>query len=65
MEQLAVYEPPFYRDGIYHDGIRQLNVEIERGQFGAALIGALIVAGTAPGSRPRMVVPKSFVATIP
>lgn len=48
VEQLAVYEPPFYRDGIDRDGIRRLNVEIERGRSGAALIDALVVAGTAP-----------------
>lgn len=48
VEQLAVYEPPFYRDGIDRDGIRRLNAEIERGQSGAALIDALVIAGTAP-----------------
>jgi pimeloyl-ACP methyl ester carboxylesterase len=48
VEQLAVYEPPFYRDGIDRDGIRRLDTEIERGQFGAALIDALLTAGTAP-----------------
>lgn len=48
VEQLTVYEPPFYRDGIDRDGIRRLNTEIERGQSGAALIDALVVAGTAP-----------------
>ncbi|KTR40741.1 hypothetical protein NS263_06725 [Curtobacterium oceanosedimentum] len=48
VEQLAVYEPPFYRTGIDQDGIRRLGTEIERGQFGAALIDALVVAGTAP-----------------
>lgn len=34
VEQLAVYEPPFYRDVIDRDGIRRLNAEIERGQSG-------------------------------
>lgn len=48
VEQLAVYEPPFYRDGIDRDGVRRLNSEIERGQSGAALIDALVTAGTAP-----------------
>ncbi|KQO64328.1 alpha/beta fold hydrolase [Curtobacterium sp. Leaf261] len=48
VERLAVYEPPFYRDGIDRDGIRRLNTEIERGQSGAALIDALVTAGTAP-----------------
>ncbi|NRD27949.1 alpha/beta fold hydrolase [Frigoribacterium sp. VKM Ac-2836] len=58
VEQLAVYEPPFYRDGIDRDGIRRLNVEIERGQAGAALIDALVIAGTAPAliaRAPRLV----------
>lgn len=58
VEQLAVYEPPFYRDGIDRDGVRRLNAEIERGQSGAALIDALVVAGTAPAlieRAPRLV----------
>jgi len=44
----AVYEPPFYAEGISHDGIRQLNTDIEQGDLGTALIGALVTAGTAP-----------------
>ena len=44
----AVYEPPFYVNGISHPGIRQLNAEIERGDLASALIGALLVAETAP-----------------
>jgi len=48
VERLAVYEPPFYRDGMDHDGIRRLDAEIAHGQFGAALVDALVVAGTAP-----------------
>lgn len=44
----AVYEPPFYAEGISHDGIRQLNEEIEGGDFASALIDALLVAETAP-----------------
>ena len=44
----AVYEPPFYRDGISQDGIRQLNADIERGHLAAALAGALRTARTAP-----------------
>ena len=58
VEQLAVYEPPFYRDGIDRDGIRRLNAEIERGQSAAALIDALVIAGTAPAliaRAPRLV----------
>ncbi|MBL7261567.1 alpha/beta fold hydrolase [Paractinoplanes lichenicola] len=44
----AVYEPPFYADGISHDGIRQLNAEIEQGRLPAALVSSLRTAGTAP-----------------
>ena len=58
VKQLAFYEPPFYRDGIDRDGIRRLNAEIERGQSAAALIDALIIAGTAPAliaRAPRLV----------
>lgn len=48
VEQLAVHEPPIYRDGIDQAGIRRLGTEIEGGQSGAALADALVVAGTAP-----------------
>ena len=44
----AVYEPPFYADGISHDRIRGLNSEIERGDLPSALVSALLAAGTAP-----------------
>ena len=44
----SVYEPPFYRDGISHDGIRQLNAEIDQGDMAAALVTSLLVAKTAP-----------------
>jgi pimeloyl-ACP methyl ester carboxylesterase len=44
----AAYEPPFYARGISHDGIRRLGREIEQGQYGAALIDALLTAQTAP-----------------
>ena len=54
--QASVYEPPFYADGISHDGIRQLNTEIERGDLASALISALLVAETAPA--PIRVLPK-------
>ena len=46
--QAAVYEPPFYPDGISHDGIRQLNAEIEKGKLASAMVTALLVAETAP-----------------
>ena len=52
----SVYEPPFYPDGISHDGIRQLNAEIERGDLASALVSALRVAETAPA--PIRVLPR-------
>lgn len=48
VSRAAVYEPPFYLDGISHDGIRQLNVEIAQGKLATALVTALLVANTAP-----------------
>lgn len=46
----AVYEPPFYASGIDHDGIARLGREIETGDLPAALLDALLVAGTAPAA---------------
>lgn len=45
---VAVYEPPFYADGIDHAGIERLGREIKSGESGAALLDALRTAGTAP-----------------
>lgn len=45
---VAVYEPPFYANGIDHDGIERLGREIESGDSPAALLDALRTAGTAP-----------------
>jgi pimeloyl-ACP methyl ester carboxylesterase len=44
----AVYEPPFYANGISHAGIRRLNQEIERGDLPSALVSSLLTAETAP-----------------
>lgn len=44
----AVYEPPFYRDGISHEGIEQLGADIEHGHLASALAGSLRTARTAP-----------------
>lgn len=52
----SVYEPPFYAEGISHDGIRQLNAEIEEGHLASALVSALLVAETAPA--PLQVLPR-------
>lgn len=48
VEQLVVFEPPFYVEGIDRDGVRRLGQDIEAGRWGAALVGALVTAGTAP-----------------
>ncbi len=58
----SVYEPPFYADGISHDGIRDLNAEIERGDLAAALVSSLLTAGTAPA--PLRALPKSVARLI-
>ena len=52
----AVYEPPFYPNGISHDGIRQFNAEVERGNLTSALVSMLRVSGMAPA--PVRVLPK-------
>ena len=48
VRRVAVYEPPFYADGISHDGIRRLGREIEQHRYGSALMDALLTAQTAP-----------------
>ncbi|PZE73900.1 alpha/beta fold hydrolase [Curtobacterium sp. MCBD17_019] len=50
----AVYEPPFYQDGIDRAGVRRLAGEIERGDLASALIDSLLVAETAPAVIRRM-----------
>ena len=52
----AVYEPPFYPDGISYEGIRQLGAEIERGDLSSALLDALDLSGTLP--RPIRALPR-------
>ena len=44
----AVYEPPFYPQGISRAMIHRLETEIERGDLPSALITSLRTAGTAP-----------------
>ncbi|MBU2669137.1 alpha/beta hydrolase [Actinoplanes bogorensis] len=44
----AVYEPPFYADGIDRDGVRRLFTEVGEGDLPAALVTALLVSRTAP-----------------
>jgi len=48
VERAAVYEPPFYPEGISWAQIRRLEGEIDRGDLPSALITALRAAGTAP-----------------
>lgn len=48
VEKAAVYEPPFYPDGISHGAVRRLNDDIEQGTLDAALLDSLLAAGTAP-----------------
>lgn len=52
----AVYEPPFYADGICRAGIDRLHHEIETDRPAAALVTALLVAQTAP--RPLAALPR-------
>lgn len=44
----AVYEPPFYPDGIDRSGVHRLNTAIERGDLASALVISLLTARTAP-----------------
>ena len=44
----ALYEPPFYADGISRSGIARLKAAIGRGDLASALILSLRTAGTAP-----------------
>lgn len=50
VEHAIVFEPPFYADGIDRNRLRRLFDDIDRRRFGAALIGALTTAGTAPAA---------------
>ena len=45
---VAVYEPPFYPEGISRQGVQHLNDQIERGDLAGALVTSLRTAGTAP-----------------
>ena len=57
--QASLYEPPFYPDGISHDGIVQLNSEIGQGKIARTLVTALLVAETAPAA--FQLLPKPFL----
>ena len=44
----AVYEPPFYRDGISQEGVAQLNAQIERGDLWSGLMTSLATTQMVP-----------------
>jgi len=44
----AVYEPPFYADGIREGDVAALFDDLDRGDLPSALIDSLLAAGTAP-----------------
>jgi pimeloyl-ACP methyl ester carboxylesterase len=52
----SVYEPPFYPNGIDLEGIRQFNLEIDRGDFASGFVSAGRIVGLAPP--PVRVLPK-------
>lgn len=54
VERAIVFEPPFYADGIDRNRLRRLFQDIDHRRFGAALIGALTTAGTAPAAISRL-----------
>ncbi|KAI5478087.1 putative esterase/hydrolase [Pseudohyphozyma bogoriensis] len=57
VSRAAVYEPPFYEEGISHEGIAELNRQVEAGELAAAMVTALEVAQTTPA--PIKVLPKA------
>ena len=65
----ALYEPPFYADGIPTKGVQRLFDEVERGDLAPALIDSLLAAGTAPpiirrAPRPIAVLAARLILTI-
>jgi len=58
----AVYEPPFYPEGISWAQIPRLEAEILRGDLPSALITALRAAGTAPA--PVRVLPRAVLRVL-
>ncbi|MBE7162804.1 MAG: alpha/beta hydrolase, partial [Williamsia herbipolensis] len=54
IRRLAVYEPPFYRDGIDRTAVARLHADLDRGALGAALVDSLLAAGTAPTAVRRL-----------
>ncbi|KAI0187788.1 alpha/beta-hydrolase [Astrocystis sublimbata] len=49
IEAAAVFEPPFYANGISRSEVQRLKDDIARGDLWSALFDALIAADTAPG----------------
>ncbi|MEJ5913156.1 alpha/beta fold hydrolase [Pseudokineococcus sp. 1T1Z-3] len=62
ISQVAVYEPPFYPEGINRDLIAQVHDEIARGDLPSALITSLLAAGTAPA--PVRVLPRPLLRVL-
>lgn len=54
VERIAIFEPPFYEHGIDQARLGRLFDDIGRRRYGAALIGALLTSGTAPGFLARL-----------
>ncbi|WP_158936889.1 alpha/beta fold hydrolase [Burkholderia sp. S171] len=48
VERAAVYEPPFYLDGMSHDDIQRFNAQVERKQLAAALVTVMGIVRLGP-----------------
>lgn len=48
VQAVAVFEPPVPRSGVSTAGIRRVHSAIDRGDLGAAMVEAMLTAGTAP-----------------
>lgn len=51
VERAAVFEPPFYLDGMAHQRVQQFNTQVEHGQLAAALVTASRIVGLGPKLR--------------
>lgn len=58
IRKLAVYEPPFYPNGISPESVRTFNAEIERGDLASAMVSAGRLVGVAPP--PVKILPKAL-----
>lgn len=62
LRRVAVYEPPFYPGGLSQEGLRQFNLEVERGDLASALVSAGRLVGIAP--LPVRILPKSLARVL-